>query len=844
MSQSEQHRPGIIVFERSGVVVADLDSGEWRELGSEESSDGVMLPSAIRELTVVPGPAPAPVPAVPMSGGVLDVDLEAVVVNGPLAARVDGGRVLLWDDRCASHVACDPGHVRVLSAAVNGLLLADLGPEDLRAAGDLFALGALERCEADDVRARRTLSKLSAPVERATEEHRGAESGTPVGGGRRVEPGRRRRRRPWRRGPASDRRVPVIPLNRWSGMATDDDCGEMVEPSLSIGMLFAAARAHDDGRLTERYDIRRLQPDAEAVLTEWERDPRPAIFVFSDYLWNVDRHLELSARIKRLSPESLCLHGGPSVPKREGDLQRFLTEHPAVDVAARGEGEQTFPELLDALDGDLSPGSLERLRDVAGLTYRSRRNGEEVFVRTADRERMSDLDAVPSPFLTGEFDDLLSVPWRSASIETNRGCPYGCTFCDWGSATLSRIRKFDLERVRAELDWIAERAGPSEVFITDANFGIYSRDVDITRHIAELRQRVGAPYAVVFNLAKNTAKYSKQIIEIMVAGDVHPIVASSAVQTHDPVTLRAVRRENISLEKYDEIAETFTEVGLPLATDLLVGLPGATVESFKDDLQQCFDREVTPRAMEVILLPNSPMNDPDYRAEHEIEVDHRNVVVGTSSYTRADYDRMLRLRLLFRAADHFGVLRHVLRYLQWDHGLRAIDVLDDLDRAVAERGNRFPLLAFVARMFDVYTVPPVAWEPFFDEVVDFVQETYGIEVDSAFASVLLAQQAVLPSRTRRYPLSVDLGHDVVAYRNDRAGASGLAVRRPLSRYGPATLRVDDPHQIGREFVRRNEFPGQRTDSQNLFYMGYDWELDSPLVRYLATSIGRYESAAL
>lgn len=46
----------------------------------------------------------------------------------------------------------------------------------------------------------------------------------------------------------------------------------------------------------------------------------------------------------------------------------------------------------------------------------------------------------PSPYLTGEFDEIDPARWRSATIETNRGCPYGCTYCDWGSATLSRIR--------------------------------------------------------------------------------------------------------------------------------------------------------------------------------------------------------------------------------------------------------------------------------------------------------------------------------------------------------------------------------------------------------------------
>lgn len=810
-----------------------------RLLGHDELSvTGALELAAIPELQPVDGPIPPALPALPMQASEPVGPGQAVILNGPVVARVDGHRVLVWDDQRSSHVECTSDHLALLFAAGDGLLAQEMhGERSLSAAGELCALGLLDRVAVEEVLAHRTLAALD----------RDASAGSPADAVAVVpapEP-RRPARRWWRRGASvGPTRVPVIPLNRWSGMATDDECGEMVEPSLSIGMLFAAARAHDGGRLDQLYDLRKLQPDAERVLAEWERDPVPAVFVFSDYLWNVDRHLAMTARVKHLSPESICVHGGPSVPKHQVDLEEFLRANPSVDVAARGEGERTFPELLDALTGDLSPGCLERLRGVAGLTYRLRRSGADEFVRTEDRERLSDLNQVPSPFLTGEFDDLLSVPWRSASIETNRGCPYGCTFCDWGSATLSRIRKFDLDRVKAELDWIAERAGPSEIFIADANFGIYSRDVEITEHIADLRQRVGSPYAVIFNLAKNTAKHSKRIIETMVAADVHPIVASSAVQSHDPATLKAVRRENISIAKYDEIAETFTEVGLPLATDLLVGLPGATVESFKSDLQHCFDREVTPRAMEVILLPNSPMNDPDYREEHAIVVDDRGVVVGTSSYTRADYDRMLRLRLLYRGADHFGVLRHLLRFLQWERGLRAIDVLDDLDRVVSERDNRYPLLAFFARVFDEYTVPPVAWEPFFDEVIEFLTEQYGIEVDPPLASVLLAQQAVLPTRTRRYPLVVDLPHDVVAYRNDRTRPpeNGLSVRRPLARYAPARLRVDDPLGIGREFVRRNEFPGVRTESQNLFYMGYDWELDSPLMRRLGTSVGRYESA--
>ena len=384
-----------------------------------------------------------------------------------------------------------------------------------------------------------------------------------------------------------DPRVPVIPLYTWGSVSDDQGFAEMIEPSLSIGMLFAVARQHEGGGLEARYNLQRIRPDADVVFQEWADDPRPAVFAFSDYLWNIDRHLDFSRRIKEISPASICLHGGPSVPKYEADAEQFFADHPYVDIAARGEGEMTFVEILERLDGDLSDGCLDRLSGVAGLTFRRSGPDGVELIRTEDRPRMASLEGLPSPYLTGEFDDLLGVPWRSASVESNRGCPYGCTYCDWGSATLARIRKFELERVQDELEWIMLNAAPSELHVADANFGIFARDVEIAQTVADLRGRLGAPHALTISLAKNTVRYSQQIIQILVQAGVSPITASSAVQTMDEHTLQVIQRQNIKLEKYDDLAVTFAEQGIPLVTDLLMGLPGATVDSFKNDLQHC-----------------------------------------------------------------------------------------------------------------------------------------------------------------------------------------------------------------------------------------------------------------
>ena len=68
-------------------------------------------------------------------------------------------------------------------------------------------------------------------------------------------------------------------------------------------------------------------------------------------------------------------------------------------------------------------------------------------------------------------------------LESNRGCPYGCTFCDWGSATLSKVRNFDLDRVygvgvgpwdRQAVFWLyseVDPGSPEEAFLRDLPSG-------------------------------------------------------------------------------------------------------------------------------------------------------------------------------------------------------------------------------------------------------------------------------------------------------------------------------------------------------------------------------------
>ena len=217
----------------------------------------------------------------------------------------------------------------------------------------------------------------------------------------------------------------------------------------ALGVIFAYAKVYGDSCLDKFYDFRK----------DWVWDDdrlegftaRPAIYLCSNYLWSHEKSIAVSATVKRLSPNSITIHGGPDTPKYPEDAKAYFAEFPHVDIIIRGEGEASAAETLDKLRsviGQENP-DLSVLAGVAGISYRY---GGEI-IRNPDRPRIEDLDTIPSPYLMGLFDAYKGTPRLHVTLETNRGCPYGCTFCDSGSATTSKIRKFDLDRVFGELEW-------------------------------------------------------------------------------------------------------------------------------------------------------------------------------------------------------------------------------------------------------------------------------------------------------------------------------------------------------------------------------------------------------
>tara|TARA_B100001564_G_scaffold297465_1_gene263251 strand:- start:2254 stop:3987 length:1734 start_codon:yes stop_codon:yes gene_type:complete len=316
----------------------------------------------------------------------------------------------------------------------------------------------------------------------------------------------------------------------------------------AIGCLWSYACKHTEG--FELGEIIFKREDPSKVL---DRIDDPAVCVFSTYIWNEQYNLYLARLIKNKFPDCVIEFGGPQSTKS-------LIEKDFIDCVILGEGEEPFVDMLDRI--------------------KNKKELKNVY----EREQLKELSYV-SPYTSGIFDDIVrdnpEYHW-SALVESTRGCPHHCTFCDWGT-WMDKIKKFDLTQVEADINWMSTHK-VGFLMMADANFGIFKeRDLLIARM---LRKAADHPLAIIDDLTVQYTKNSTDVVfDISKAlGPYDRRGVSMSVQSMNTPTLKAVRRQNNTLEKAKQFVQKARDKGVNVYTEMILGLPEETVESWKDGL--------------------------------------------------------------------------------------------------------------------------------------------------------------------------------------------------------------------------------------------------------------------
>ncbi len=294
----------------------------------------------------------------------------------------------------------------------------------------------------------------------------------------------------------------------------------------------------------------------------------PDLLCLSCYVWNHNQQMAVARQVKARYPDCLVVCGGPHIPEHpDGFFERF----PWADILVHGEGELPFSALLRALCDD-SPD----LGQLTGISFI--RQGQ--LITTPQGPRLGKHLPVPSPYLNGSLDAFLGEENgnRIALWETNRGCPFACCFCDWGVRTKNRVRLHDLDRIAREIDYLALKK-VADIYITDSNFGLFKRDLHIAAMLVDARRRTGYPQRVRIQFAKTSNETVFAISRLLVDNDMLWGTTLS-MQSVDADVLAAVARPHVDVSDYADLKNRYQQHRIPTYTELILGLPEETRESF------------------------------------------------------------------------------------------------------------------------------------------------------------------------------------------------------------------------------------------------------------------------
>ena len=417
---------------------------------------------------------------------------------------------------------------------------------------------------------------------------------------------------------------------------------------------------------------------------------RPDIVMLSSYMWNENLTCEFASNIKQKYPDTLIVLGGPNISIVADKRKEFLLNNPSIDLMVNGDGEFVAEEIVEFFIETKSIKDAKR----RGFPYTCAVENSEYHIGPEDGEHRlgmakdkTSMDEFPSPYLMGLFDKFFK-DGESPLLETNRGCPFTCTYCQQGGKYFQKVRQFPPGRFRDELNYIAEKIQELNVDITmiemtDPNFGMFKRDEEICRYIRECQDRYDFPQFVGSSTGKNRADTIIKNTSLLKEGS---IFLRSSMQSLNMDALRAVKRQNIDLKAYRDIQQDMENKNLESNADMMLGFPNETMESHCEGILTLIDTGTKEFAQyQTIILKGTEFEKEEYQREHGIETKERpipecfreykilgkkrkvieteRIIVKTSSMTFAEYLECRRLHLIVMLFHNSRLLDMVYEYM-------------------------------------------------------------------------------------------------------------------------------------------------------------------------------------
>lgn len=467
--------------------------------------------------------------------------------------------------------------------------------------------------------------------------------------------------------------------------------------------------------------IEPLWHNNEDLFEMLEQNP-PNVFGISVYLWNEDIVHKVAAEVKERWPSCLIIMGGPQQDTTYS--KNVFQKHRHLDLVCKtdGYGEIFITELLeqitrDKLDYNKIPWCLypTKSRDVLTSTvdYNIKEFKWPKGTFTSNKKVLLD-------FKNYAEDRNLTL---TTVYETSRGCPYGCTFCEFGRANNKTTFK-PIEYVKKEIDCFRELQ-ITDIEVADANTGIVKRDFEIIDYFLDSKKRSGYPKFLIFSgFTKNNIDAFREVAERMFLFSDEPDIKIS-VQDFEQEPIAAVKRTDIAWQNKLRIIRDLqvkypTKKNANIQMEMIIGLPLSSYQGFFKSIYYEFTENIWVKRYHWQILKDTPSYDPDYIKKYSLDIrsvlaekngfgvqhfsicdfemlplQKFDVVVGSSTYTRDQWARMFILSKLLVVTQYANMISPVLRltgHLGLDPGnfmkIVADSIIFNDDLAVGKGFNR------------------------------------------------------------------------------------------------------------------------------------------------------------
>ena len=354
----------------------------------------------------------------------------------------------------------------------------------------------------------------------------------------------------------------------------------------------------------------------------------PKMLCFSNFKWNFELSYKFASLAKERDPSIIIVFGGPNFPIEKNEKIDFFNKHPVIDFVVELEGELAFVNLVEKLsENNFIVNKLKtNQEELINTCYLH----EKKFIEGSIK-RIDNINLIPSPYLTGVLDEFFNHP-LIPMLETNRGCPFSCAFCADGQASKNKVHRFDSERTREELHYIAKRVkNMSELMIVDLNFGMYKQDMITGKAIMEIQKIYNYPATVDATVGKNMPERTIEVAKMVKGWSM-----GASIQSTDPDVLKAIMRSNISSDSYRKLIDFGNSQDTESAktySDIILGLPDDKKEKHLESLRFCIDNKVsTLRMHQAIMLTGTEMASERSREKYGLITKFRTVPGAVGYY--------------------------------------------------------------------------------------------------------------------------------------------------------------------------------------------------------------------